>query len=57
MSSAYEVSVAAETLYHFSDKAYTLVGLAIDRHLHIQVDTFALFISSKEGYVGRQASG
>lgn len=35
MSRAYEVSVAAKTLDHFGDKAYLLVRLAIDRHLHI----------------------
>lgn len=50
MGSAYEVIVAAETVDHFSDKTYMLVALAIDRHLHIQANTFALFIHSEEGY-------
>lgn len=57
MSRAYEVSVAAKTLNHFCGKTYLLVGLAIDRHLHIQVDTFALLINCKKCYVGRQARG
>lgn len=54
MSRACEISVAAKTLDHFGHKAYMLVGLAIDNHLHIQANTFALIVNSKEGHLGRR---
>ena len=54
MGRACEVSVTAKTLDHFGHKAHMLIGLAIDNHLHIQANAFALVANSKEGHLGRR---